>query len=145
MIKNFVVQKTVVSHADGTYLILRRSDTDTRKPLEWDLPGGMLDQGETFEAGAMREIVEEAGTKLEISHLLPRHVYSGVGDRDGIIVNVIKIIYTARAKSKQVELSFEHDIYEWVEAADFIDRFKSQPSYHTAISYIIDNKLDVLA
>jgi ADP-ribose pyrophosphatase YjhB (NUDIX family) len=145
MIANFVVQKTVIRHSDGTYLILRRSDTDPHAPLEWDLPGGMLDQGETLESGAMREILEEVGDKLAIIKFLPRFTQNAVTEIKGEKVNYLKIIYAALATNKDVKLSFEHDIYEWVEGVEFIKRFASQPRYHKAVRYIIDNKLDVLA
>jgi 8-oxo-dGTP pyrophosphatase MutT (NUDIX family) len=145
MIANFIAQKTVIRHSDGTYLILRRSDTDTQNPLEWDLPGGMIDQGETLESGAMREIVEEVGGKLAIIKFLPRFTQNAMTKIKGENLNYLKIIYVALATKKDVQLSFEHDMYEWVEGAEFIKRFASQPRYHKAVRYIIDNKLDVLA
>jgi len=59
--------------------------------------------------------------------------------------NYFMIIYAARAEDKNVVLSHEHDLFEWINAADFIKRFATQPRYHTATRYIIDNRLDVLA
>jgi 8-oxo-dGTP pyrophosphatase MutT (NUDIX family) len=145
MVENFVVQKTVVCHDDGTYLILRRSSTDTHKPLEWDLPGGLLDPGETLESGAMREVVEEIGSTIAISHLQPRYSQAHMTVVKDKKRNYFMIIYAARVENKNVVLSHEHDFYEWVDAAEFIKRFASQAHYHEAVRYIIDNKLDVLA
>ena len=145
MIENFLFQKTVVRHIDGTYLILRRSGTDTHKPFEWDLPGGMLDRGEALESGAMREIVEEVGDGLAIVKFLPRFTENTMTEIKGEKYNYLKIIYVAQATRKDVVLSYEHDLFEWVDAPEFIKRFASQPRYHKAVRYIIDNKLDVLA
>lgn len=145
MIDNFLFQKTVIKHTDGTYLILRRSNTDSHKPLAWDLPGGMLDDNETLESGALREVVEEVGSKLALSTLIPRYTYCTVTEINGRKRNYMKIVYVTIASSKEVTLSYEHDIYEWVGQAEFIKRFASQPRYYKAVRYIIDNKLDDLA
>jgi len=144
VVKNFLFQKTVIKHTDGSYLILRRSATDTHKPLQWDLPGGMLGDGETLESGIMREIVEETGDKIAVGEVLPRYTHNAMTEIRGETYNYLMIIYVAGTASKDVELSYEHDLYEWVNETAFIKRFASQPRYHKAVRYIIDNKLDVL-
>ena len=52
-------------------LILRRSKTDKHRPLHWDLPGGHIDPSDdSLEAGAARELQEEAGLKTSIGDLM---------------------------------------------------------------------------
>jgi ADP-ribose pyrophosphatase YjhB (NUDIX family) len=45
---------------DGRALLIRRADT-----AEWQPPGGVLEHGETIEAGLRREIHEETGLTVQ--------------------------------------------------------------------------------
>jgi 8-oxo-dGTP diphosphatase len=49
----------------GSVLMLKRSAQDDFEPGAWGFPGGKVMQGETTEAGALREFEEETGAKLE--------------------------------------------------------------------------------
>tara|TARA_R110002110_G_scaffold190825_2_gene399033 strand:+ start:614 stop:1069 length:456 start_codon:yes stop_codon:yes gene_type:complete len=52
------------------FLALRRSDIDDREG-EWTLPGGHVDDKDgSIEAGAVRELKEEAGLTCEVSDLV---------------------------------------------------------------------------
>lgn len=46
--------------ADGRWVLIRRGDTG-----EWALPGGTLEWGETLRDGIARELMEEAGVRVE--------------------------------------------------------------------------------
>ena len=51
------------------FLIIRRSDIDARAG-QWTLPGGHIDDlDSSLEAGAVRELYEEAGLKCDVSDL----------------------------------------------------------------------------
>ncbi|MDN5771603.1 MAG: NUDIX hydrolase [Microlunatus sp.] len=43
---------------------------DTRFKSDWELPGGVVEPGETPRAGAIREVREELGIELEVGQLL---------------------------------------------------------------------------
>lgn len=47
---------------------------------DWSVPGGRLEPGETLEAGAAREVLEETGIEVEIDAFL------GVADRPGFVI-----------------------------------------------------------
>ncbi len=54
----------VVANKEGKVLFIYRND-------KWDLPKGKLDKGETIEACALREVMEETGVKgLKIENFL---------------------------------------------------------------------------
>lgn len=53
-----------VVERDGRYLLGRRPDHKRHGGL-WEFPGGKLDPGESWEAGAARELEEELGLRLE--------------------------------------------------------------------------------
>ncbi len=61
-----VLAKAILQAEDGTILLLKRSETDTRRPLQWDFPGGGVDDSEDFVAAAIREIKEEMGLDIKI-------------------------------------------------------------------------------
>ena len=106
-----LVARVVVTHGDKI-LMLRRSDTDTRAGF-WEFPGGIVDEGESFEEAARRETKEEAG--LEVGELEFDHSDSYEVGNDKRIATVFR----AEAKETTVNLSHEHDDFTWVSASTF--------------------------
>lgn len=111
-----VTQKAVIFNKEGKFLILHRTATAPANPNKWDFPGGELDLGEDAINGIIREIKEETG--LEVEGIKPFDVESHINDKGEFWVT---IAYTAKAKSVEVELSFEHDKFKWVQVKDFLD------------------------
>ena len=60
------ISKVVIFNEGGEILLLLRKK-DQPFPMKWDLPGGHLVVGETWEEGATREVKEE--TNLDLSDL----------------------------------------------------------------------------
>lgn len=54
--------------ADGRALLIRRGT----EPLkgEWSIPGGLVELGETLEAGVLRELREETGLEVRVLELI---------------------------------------------------------------------------
>jgi len=69
----------VILVRDGKILLGKRhpdpdkADSAFRSSGEWCLPGGKLDWGETFEAGAIREVQEETGITIEDPTVISVH------------------------------------------------------------------------
>lgn len=107
--KTKLVAKAVLVNGQDI-LLLRRSKTDKRRPLEWDLPGGMVEEGEEFGKATAREVQEETGLVVAPGHL--DAVFTKTEIRNDI--NVIFVFFAAKSEHREVQLSFEHDRYEWM-------------------------------
>ena len=66
------VANVIILDDDDQFLIIKRTKTAPTHPLHWDLPGGHVEEGESFEEAAKREALEE--TNLEVSDLKPAKV-----------------------------------------------------------------------
>ncbi len=54
-------------------LVLRRAPTMAYAPWQWDLPGGHLALGESFEQCLRREVAEETGLEVEVERFIGLH------------------------------------------------------------------------
>ncbi len=92
-----------------------------RKPNLWNLFGGHLNDGETFEEGVVRELDEEAGITPE-EHLgnLPGGLpFLQVGQVTGIREMRYFLMVTETEISP--ELDYEHKAYGWFHFDDLPD------------------------
>lgn len=100
----------------GKLLVVRRVAEDDFLGGAWELPGGGVDDGETIEHGAIRELLEETGLAVKT-----------------VITTFEGFDYTTPTKPKVHQINFkvsvhpgditlepnEHDEYRWI-AADEI-------------------------
>lgn len=98
---------------DGQVLLVRRSIDDFLGGY-YEMPGGGVDNGETIEQAAMREVKEETG-------LVPYRVittfkgFDYTTDKKPLVRQVNLII---EAKPGEVKLSAEHDDFLWANKND---------------------------
>lgn len=92
------VAKAVVKDEDGSVLLIRDVHYGS-----WDLPGGHLEEGESYEDELRREVREETGLSL-ISETRRE-------DHDKAIIYDA----TVAGRKPHVTLSDEHDDYKWVQ------------------------------
>lgn len=60
----------VIFNDEGKILLTKRGPEAKNERGTWEIPGGALEFGETFEQGLKREILEELGIEIEVQELL---------------------------------------------------------------------------
>lgn len=106
-----VVAKVLVVNPEGQLLLLRRSDTDERRPLQWDIPGGHTDGNEFANEAAARETKEEAGIDVDPRQLRLAYVTCQVVESG---LNVVWLFFIGQAGHDGVTISHEHSEHRWV-------------------------------
>jgi 8-oxo-dGTP diphosphatase len=62
--------RVLLTDRDGKILILKRSTDSKTNPGKWELPGGKVDQGESFDHALIREVYEETNLKISLEHVV---------------------------------------------------------------------------
>lgn len=91
-------------------LVLRRSSTHPRDPFKPDLPGGMIEKGEDFRRGTVREIREETGMVVSADSLVKLHT-------KGHYFSIMKrqlFGWRLDEEDPDITISWEHDQVSWV-------------------------------
>jgi mutator protein MutT len=104
--------KAVVVDNEGRCLVIRRSPESNNNAGLWDLPGGKCDPGETMEVALRREVHEETGLNVRFERVVGSTQYE-MSDRI-----VAYMILEGEAFDGDVQLSSEHDDYQWVSRSE---------------------------
>jgi 8-oxo-dGTP diphosphatase len=99
----------VVVREDGHVLAIRRADNG-----QWQIPGGILEQDETIEAGLAREVREETGLVVKVIGLSGIYKHMGLG--------VVALVFRCAPDSGQETLSEETAEIDWLTAAEVAER-----------------------
>jgi 8-oxo-dGTP pyrophosphatase MutT (NUDIX family) len=129
-----VVAKVVLVGPDDKVLLLRRSESDTRRPNEFDIPGGHTDGNEYPHEAAARETREETGMIVDPRGLELVYSEAKVVEAD---LNVVWLFFVGRTSAADVKLSAEHSEYRWVplrQAVDLLDYDRQK----RALSHVAD-------
>jgi 8-oxo-dGTP pyrophosphatase MutT (NUDIX family) len=97
---------------DGKVLIAKR----IRPPL-WSLPGGRIEPGETPEAAAKRELMEETGVEAEIVALAGEREVILKDEGGGVAARFKIFAYAARWRAGEAKPGPEASEVAWVEPA----------------------------
>jgi len=105
----YLAVAAAIRDGQGRILLLKRSDDDTINPGKWDLPGGKIDEGETFDQALVREVSEEAGLAVTLCHV------AGAGELEMPDKRIAYLIFLCDAESHDVVISPEHSAYCWID------------------------------
>lgn len=131
-----VVFRLMKDHAE--YLVLQRSREERVHPCMWQIITGIIEEGETAVAAALREVGEEAGlTGLRLWNVpLVNSFYDATRDA----VNMVPVFAIQVDPGAQVALSEEHMAYQWFSKADAWNRLvwpAHRDSLDVVESYIV--------
>ena len=88
-----VIIEMIDRQASPVVLVERRHE-----PLGWALPGGFVDVGETLEAAAKREVLEETGLSVRLTTLLGCYSDPARDPRG----HTVSVVYVAQATGRLV-------------------------------------------
>lgn len=108
--------KAVIRDEHGRCLRIRRSLSSGYNAGKWDLPGGKVDPGETFDEALLREVEEETGLRIRLTRV------AGSAESEAPTRKVAYLIMEGQLISGEIQLSEEHDKSEWVELGKFCDK-----------------------
>ena len=111
--KPFVLSVKVVIRDDaGRCLLLKRSPGSRGNPGKWEFPGGKAELGENFDDALLREVGEETGLAIRLTHV------AGAAEFELPARRIAYIIMEGSPESGEVRLSEEHDDFTWVPVRD---------------------------
>lgn len=123
----------------GLVLVLGEHLKYPEKSYLPDLPGGIVDAGESEQAAVIREVHEECGITLNPHSV--QLAYSETAYYEKENKSVTKLFYIAHVEeAPSVTLSWEHSDYKWV-ALNNLHTIDVRPFFNQAIKYSIQNKL----
>lgn len=110
-----ILSVSVLCHQDGSVLLIQRG----KAPYKgyWSLPGGKVEWGETMQAAAAREFLEETGLRAELSG--PVEIFDSI-QRDGagnVETHFALAVFIARKPSGTAIAGDDAASAEWVPLA----------------------------
>lgn len=135
------VAKALLINSQNQALILTVGEHKERpeKSFKPDLPGGLVDPGETEHDAVVREINEETGIivgKTELLMVCSRTEFMAEESK-----SVTKHLFIVRlGDDVNVKLSWEHSSYTWVQLEDLMQA-GLRSFYDEAIKYCFSNRI----
>jgi len=135
-----VVVKAVLYNSAGEVLLVRRSKTAPRRPLQWDFPGGYVDGDDvSFQAACLREVREEAGLAVVNNHLILAVGGSMVSTSGDEPMAITWLYFEGVAAGSTVTLSYEHDTFTWVTLERALELIEYDRQLN-AIRYLLETR-----
>lgn len=116
-------------------MLLTRSDTHPSLAGFYDLPGGMIEDGEEPGAAVIREVKEETG--IELPHHAVKVIYTTTHVMHDKSYPTLLYLARIEMKSPDIQISWEHKSHEWAplhRMADVEPQLAS--TYQEAFAYV---------
>lgn len=133
------VAKALIINGLGEVLILKLAEHKEKpeKSFRPDLPGGLVDFGETEYDAVAREISEETG--ITVNEAQMTMVYSDTQFDINENKSITKHLFIVKLDNKpDVNLSWEHSEFEWIALEDLQTK-ELRSFYDIAIEYCFSN------
>jgi 8-oxo-dGTP diphosphatase len=102
-----LVVRAIIKDEDDKILILKRSIDSRSNPHCWELPGGKVEPGESFDHALVREIQEETGLNISLKRT------AGAVQQDLTHINSVHVIMYVDVESGDFQISDEHENFQW--------------------------------
>ena len=114
---------------DKKELLLLQRNTSKKEHSNWDLPGGLVEDGESEEEALLREIYEELKIKSEI--ISKGRTWKFLRNKDNKTITVQN--YFCKINQGKIELSEEHINYKWIKIKDLKKYSVKDESFYESI------------
>ncbi|MFJ4912908.1 NUDIX hydrolase [Streptomyces sp. NPDC088726] len=113
----------VVFNGRGEVLV-----TERRSPVRWELPGGLVDPGESLADAAAREALEETGVKVRVRGLVGVYQHPGRA--------ILAAVFLADALAGEPGPTAEAAVVEWTSVDDALGKLHAlyQPRLRDALA-----------
>ena len=134
------VAKILIINSAGAVLVLTLGKhlKYPEKSYHPDLPGGVVDPGESEQLAVIREVQEECGIDLDASKVHLAYTETAYYEKES--KSVTKLLYVTRlSDTPSVTLSWEHSDYRWIPISE-LQTVDLRPFFNKAIRYLVVNK-----
>lgn len=115
------VAKRDTASGDWRFLALRRASSETVFPNVWQAATGTIEEGETPQETAFRELEEETGLFAQELWVLP--FVAQYFDAVRNVMNYVPCFGAIVSAEAIIRLSHEHSEYAWIQLSDLAARF----------------------
>jgi 8-oxo-dGTP diphosphatase len=122
------VSCAIILNSNQQVLVTQRS-SQMSHPLQWEFPGGKIEENETAEECLIREIREELNIDIEISSRLSpkKHQYPAK--------LILLIPFICRHLNREILLK-EHAEYKWLDSKDLLDLDWAEADIGVVMEYL---------